>query len=121
MTSRGSCRTLTSRTWASTIVPLFREGWLTIFGSKTWKPKALLLTRESPFCAMDCSASQQPSEGPVYWRRQLTASIGVAVYPIHMARRGSTDLKKNLLLRAADQAMYAAKDDGKNAVRVAEE
>ncbi len=60
------------------------------------------------------------SEGPVYWHRPLTASIGLAVYPIHMARRGSTDLKKNLLLRAADLAMYAAKDDGKNMIKVAE-
>jgi diguanylate cyclase (GGDEF)-like protein len=60
------------------------------------------------------------SEGPVNWRRELTASVGVAVYPVHLPRRGSTDLKKNLLLRAADQAMYQAKAEGKNRVVVAE-
>ena len=59
------------------------------------------------------------SEGPVYWRRALTSSFGVAVYPIHLPRQGSTDLKKNLLLRAADQAMYEAKADGKNRIVVA--
>ncbi len=60
------------------------------------------------------------AEGPVHWQRQLTASIGAAVYPVHLARRGSTDLKKNLLLRAADQAMYAAKAKGKNQVVLAD-
>jgi GGDEF domain-containing protein len=55
----------------------------------------------------------------VYWRRPLTTSVGVAVYPVHLPRQGSTDLKKNLLLRAADQAMYAAKAGGKNRVEVA--
>jgi diguanylate cyclase (GGDEF)-like protein len=59
------------------------------------------------------------AEEPIYWRRELTASIGVAVYPVHVPRQGSTDLKKNLLLRAADQAMYEAKGEGKNRVRVA--
>ncbi len=59
------------------------------------------------------------AEGPVYWRRPLTTSVGVAVYPVHLPRQGSTDLKKNLLLRAADQAMYAAKAGGKNRVEVA--
>ena len=37
-----------------------------------------------------------------------------------MNRQGTTDLKKNLLLRAADQAMYAAKADGKDRVHVAQ-
>ena len=60
------------------------------------------------------------AEGPVYWRRPLTASIGVAVYPVHLSRHGTTDQKKNLLLRAADQAMYEAKAEGKNRVRLSE-
>lgn len=60
------------------------------------------------------------SEGPVDWRHPLSASIGVAVYPVHLARTGTTDLRKNLLLRASDQAMYAAKADGKASVRIAE-
>lgn len=58
------------------------------------------------------------AEGPVFWREALTASIGAAVYPVHLARKGSTDLKKNLLLRAADQAMYSAKGAGKDQIRL---
>lgn len=60
------------------------------------------------------------AEGPVAWRRALTASIGVAVYPVHLPRHGSTDLKKNLLLRAADQAMYEGKAQGKDRVKLAD-
>jgi len=60
------------------------------------------------------------SDGPVYWREPLTCSIGVAVYPVHLPRQGTTDMKKNLLLRAADLAMYEAKADGKNTIHVAE-
>ncbi len=59
------------------------------------------------------------TDGPVYWSRSLTCSLGVAVYPDHVPRRGTTDLKKNLLLRAADQAMYRAKEAGKAQVRLA--
>lgn len=59
------------------------------------------------------------SEGPVSLRSPLTVSIGVAVYPVHLPRQGSTDLKKNLLMRAADQALYEAKEHGKDQVRVA--
>ena len=59
------------------------------------------------------------AEGPIYWREPLTMSVGVAVYPIHLARKGTVDLKKNLLLRAADQAMYESKAAGKDRVQVA--
>jgi len=59
------------------------------------------------------------SDGPVYWREPLTCSIGVAVYPIHLPRQGTTDMKKNLLLRAADLAMYDAKAAGKDQVQIA--
>jgi len=59
------------------------------------------------------------AEAPVFWREALTASIGVAVYPVHLPRKGTTDLKKNLLLRAADQAMYAAKAAGKDRIEIA--
>jgi diguanylate cyclase (GGDEF)-like protein len=58
------------------------------------------------------------AEGPIYWRKPLTASIGVAVYPVHLPRQGTVDLKKNLLLRYADQAMYEAKSEGKDTIRV---
>jgi diguanylate cyclase (GGDEF)-like protein len=60
------------------------------------------------------------SEGPVYWRKPLTSSIGIAVYPHHLPRQGTTDLKKNLLLRAADLAMYRGKENGKNQIRIAD-
>ena len=60
------------------------------------------------------------AEGPIYWREPLTASVGLAVSPVHLSREGNIDLKKSLLLRAADQAMYEAKAAGKNQVRVAE-
>ena len=59
------------------------------------------------------------SDGPVYWREPLTCSIGVAVYPLHLPRQGTTDMKKNLLLRAADLAMYDAKASGKDKVNIA--
>ncbi len=54
------------------------------------------------------------------WTRALTASVGLAVYPVHLPRRGSTDQRKNVLMRAADAAMYRAKDEGKNCIRVAD-
>lgn len=56
------------------------------------------------------------ADGPVHWRRRLTCSIGVAAYPHHVPRQGTTDQRKNLLLREADQAMYRAKAEGKNRV-----
>ena len=59
------------------------------------------------------------ADGPVSLRSALTVSVGVAVYPIHLPRTGSTDLKKNLLMRAADLAMYRAKEEGKDRVIVA--
>ncbi|NOZ78196.1 MAG: sensor domain-containing diguanylate cyclase [Acidobacteria bacterium] len=61
------------------------------------------------------------SEGPVDWRRALTCSMGIAVYPVHVPREGTTDLRKNLLLRAADRAMYVAKEAGKDRMQIAEE
>jgi len=57
--------------------------------------------------------------GPVEFSGPLTCSIGVAVYPDHVPRSGSSDQRRNLLLGAADRAMYAAKAAGKNRVLVA--
>ncbi len=57
--------------------------------------------------------------GPVAFQGPLTCSIGVAVYPDHVPRSGSSDQRRNQLLGAADQAMYAAKAAGKNRVLVA--
>lgn len=45
-------------------------------------------------------------------RIQTTVSIGIAVYPQHAAERES-------LLRLADEAMYAAKKNTRNAVHLA--
>jgi diguanylate cyclase (GGDEF)-like protein len=59
------------------------------------------------------------ASGPVDFRGPLTCSVGVAVYPDHAPREGTFDSRRNLLLRAADQAMYAAKAAGKDLVCVA--
>ena len=56
------------------------------------------------------------ADGPVEFAGPLTCSIGVAVYPDHVPREGSSDHRRNQLLRAADQAMYAAKAKGKDLV-----
>jgi diguanylate cyclase (GGDEF)-like protein len=56
------------------------------------------------------------ADGPVHWRRALTCSIGIAVYPEDVGREGTTDQRKNVLLREADQAMYRAKGSGKDQV-----
>lgn len=57
--------------------------------------------------------------GPVEFKGPLTCSVGVAVYPDHVPRSGSSDHRRNQLLRASDQAMYAAKAAGKNLVLIA--
>jgi GGDEF domain-containing protein len=49
----------------------------------------------------------------------LTCSVGVAVYPDHVPRSGTSDHRRNQLLRASDQAMYAAKAAGKDRVILA--
>lgn len=59
------------------------------------------------------------ASGPVEFHGPLTCSIGVAVYPDHVPRSGTSDQRRNQLLGAADRAMYAAKAAGKNRVLVA--
>ena len=54
--------------------------------------------------------------GPVEFTGPLTCSVGAAVYPDHVPRTGSSDHRRNQLLRAADQAMYDAKAAGKDLV-----
>ncbi len=58
--------------------------------------------------------------GAVDFHGPLTCSLGVAVYPDHVPRTGSSDHRRNQLLRASDQAMYAAKAAGKDRVVLAE-
>jgi diguanylate cyclase (GGDEF)-like protein len=58
--------------------------------------------------------------GAVEFRGPLTCSIGVAVYPEHVPREGSSDHRRNQLLRASDRAMYAAKAAGKDRVVLAD-
>lgn len=59
------------------------------------------------------------ASGPVEFRGPLTCSVGVAVYPDHVPRGGTSDHRRNQLLRASDQAMYAAKASGKDRVVLA--
>jgi diguanylate cyclase (GGDEF)-like protein len=59
------------------------------------------------------------ANGAVNFQGPLTCSIGVAVYPDHVPREGSSDHRRNQLLRASDQAMYVAKAEGKDLVVVA--
>jgi diguanylate cyclase (GGDEF)-like protein len=59
------------------------------------------------------------SSGPVDFKGPLTCSVGVAVYPDHVPRSGTSDHRRNQLLRASDQAMYAAKAAGKDQVVLA--
>jgi GGDEF domain-containing protein len=54
--------------------------------------------------------------GPVEFTGPLTCSVGVAVYPDHVPREGTSDHRRNQLLRAADLAMYDAKAAGKDRV-----
>jgi len=56
------------------------------------------------------------ASGPVEFKGPLTCSVGVAVYPDQVPRGGSSDHRRNQLLRAADQAMYVAKAAGKDQV-----
>jgi diguanylate cyclase (GGDEF)-like protein len=60
------------------------------------------------------------ASGPVEFAGPLTCSVGVAVYPEHVPRLGTSDHRRNQLLRASDQAMYAAKAVGKDRVMVAD-
>jgi diguanylate cyclase (GGDEF)-like protein len=59
------------------------------------------------------------ASGPVDFHGPLTCSVGVAVYPDHVPRSGTSDHRRNQLLRASDQAMYAAKAAGKDRVILA--
>lgn len=61
-----------------------------------------------------------PYGPPLRIANLITASIGIASYHEHVRKRFSIDQNKDIFLKLADRAMYAAKDAGKNCVVMAE-
>ena len=61
-----------------------------------------------------------PYGPPLRIANLITASIGIASYHEHVRKRFSIDQNKDAFLKLADRAMYAAKDEGKNCVVMAE-
>jgi diguanylate cyclase (GGDEF)-like protein len=59
------------------------------------------------------------ASGPITFDEPLTCSIGIAGYPDNVPRSGSSEHRRNELLRLSDQAMYSAKGRSKDAVVVA--
>lgn len=58
-------------------------------------------------------------KGPLNIRGLITCSIGVASFPEHITRRKGSREMADGLIRAADKAMYLAKELGKNRIVVA--
>jgi diguanylate cyclase (GGDEF)-like protein len=59
-------------------------------------------------------------EGPALHLVGVTASFGISSYHEHLTVGGTMDQRQNRFLRLADSAMYRAKADGKNRVRLAD-
>jgi diguanylate cyclase (GGDEF)-like protein len=60
--------------------------------------------------------SIRPGDEPIRISGSITASVGVASQSVNVLPRGDSRVKAESLLRAADNAMYMAKDLGKNRV-----
>ena len=59
-------------------------------------------------------------DGPALSLVGITASFGVASYHEHLAVGGTMDQRQNRFIRLADGAMYDAKAQGKNRVKIAD-
>ena len=60
------------------------------------------------------------ASGPVEFAGPLTCSVGVAVYPDHVPRIGTSDHRRNQLLRASDSGHVRREGGGKDRVVLAE-
>lgn len=59
-------------------------------------------------------------ESPLNIKGSITCSVGVASFSNNVESNGNLEQMKNVLIKAADSAMYMAKRQGKNKVVVAE-
>ena len=64
--------------------------------------------------------SIRPDEAPIRLSGVITASVGVASQSMSVTPTGNSRVQAEALLRAADNAMYRAKELGKNRVHAAE-
>ena len=59
-------------------------------------------------------------ESPLNIKESITCSVGVASFSNNVESSGDLEQMKDVLIKAADSAMYMAKSQGKNKVVVAE-
>ncbi len=70
--------------------------------------------------AVYLNKSMHPDEDPIELSGVITASVGVASQSRSVPPTGNSRVRAEALLRAADSAMYRAKEHGKNRVHIAE-
>ncbi len=70
--------------------------------------------------AVFLESSVRPDEDPIRLSGVITASVGVASQSRSVPPTGNPRVQAEALLRAADKAMYRAKELGKNMVQIAE-
>ena len=63
--------------------------------------------------------SMRPEDDPIELSDVITASVGVASLSMSGPPTGNSRVQAEALLRAADNAMYRAKELGKNRVQIA--